>query len=288
MRDLVVRLLFAVVVLFSITGIVGLTSYGCFPSYQIFWWIGGASSVLGTCCIIAISFSLIRVGLLRRFLLWLIPCVVVSASLLLCIWLSSFWPRVGPSRRHDLLQLASLIPLLTASLGFTPLLLQIYGGVGLLRKDGSAGRSGNPLVEYLVFALQLALGFLVPVIANLVINHSFGETGFFVIFSIGCIFLGSFVLYPLVMVLMKLDARNFLVSTLVVLLVILGGGMALSFSGPVLTLGEMIAQTTAYFAGLIMIWLYLLALRIHGYRTCVPQRVIRRVPRPDAVHPLDA
>ena len=291
MRRFIAYLLLLLVAGLWVSGIAGITCWGCFPKYQNAWWMHGASSVFATCCIIAITYAKFRFTLRQRGLVWLIACSIVSALILFGIWLSSWLPRIGPPRRGDLFQLVSLIPLLTISLSFTPMLMRIYRGISFSRTDQTWSSPNQPYSEYFSFATQFGAAFALPVVANLAINHKSSDNGFFVLFSIASIFFGLLLLYPLIWGLMK---SNWIVFSLISVTLIFVSSLPIAYSvatnGLASTPKEIAITTSAILSGPAMLILFCFAIRLQRFRISMPPRSfsVKSTPNDLVVHPLDA
>lgn len=291
MRNFIAYILLALIVAVSITGIAGITCWGCMPKHQSVWWMLGASSLFGTCCIIATTYSTFRFTIKQRWLLNLVACALVSVLIITGIWFNSWLPRTGPPRRGDLFQLASLIPLLTISLSFTPMLLRIYRGIQFSRIEEPLRPSLRPTTEYLYWAMLFGAAFALPVAANLTIKHSAAETGFFVLFAIACIFVGSLILYPAILILMRCNWMCFSLTSISGLsLVWLAIACFLAMNGFGLTASDIALSTTAILSGPIMLLIFFVAIRTLGFRVSIPIRRFNATSTPNdlRVHPLDA
>ena len=291
MRKFITCVLLLLIAGVSVSGIAGITCWGCFPKYRNAWWMHGASSVFATCCIIAITFAKFRFTLRQRGLSWLVLCSIVSGLILFGIWFNSWLPRIGPPRRSDLFQLASLIPLLTISLSFTPMLMRIYRGIDFSRTGQSLSDPKQPVFEYLSFAMQFGAAFAIPIVANFAIDHPASENGFFVLFSVAFIFFGLLFLYPLIFILMK---PNWMVFFLISIILILVPSVPIAYfiatNGLALAPKEIAITTSAILSGPAMLILFCFAIRLQRFRISMPLRrfSVDSTPTDLVVHPLDS
>ncbi|QEG22251.1 hypothetical protein [Mariniblastus fucicola] len=273
-----------------ICGIVGVTCWGCFQKHQNAWWLLGFSSTLGTFSIIAINFATFQIDLRQRVLNWLVPCALAFVLILIGIWIGSRLPRTGPSRRADLFQLASLAPLLTICLSFTPYLMRIYRGIALLRTDESSKPSEKPASEFAQLATLFGIALALPIAANVAINHLAGPV-FLILSAIACSLFGMLILYPLILILMKFDWTAFICIAVALFLVTSSTIASILVANAVaLTPREIAITTTAILSGPTMLMLYCAALRLQGFRILIPPRRFRTNSTSSAsgIHPLDA
>jgi hypothetical protein len=267
-------------------GIVGLTSWGCFQKHQFAWWVLGVSSTAATCIILTIAFSFLALPLQIRLGLFLVTSLFVSTAIIGGVYFSASLPRIGPSRRADLLQLASLFPLLIVSLSFTPCLLRIYRGIRIT--NVSFPIDANRLVEFFSFVLLFVLAFVIPIFTVPFIGHSSSDSAFFILFSIACIATGS-VVWTAVAIFMRFGWMVQLLFTATFLLIgwIAAASSLATFAS--LSARGMVVTATAATSGPFLVAMFLFSLRLLGYRLLIPPRAIAPAQTPDTVvHPLDA
>lgn len=292
MKNFVAVTLLFLISAFCIVGLAGLTCWGCFPSHRNAWWLYGVSSFYATCCLISIGYSTFDFSPIRRVSFLILSSATISLLIMTGIWFRSWLPSTGPPRHTDLFQLASLVPLLVMSLSFTPFLLRAYRGIHITNSNNFHERfRQHALVDLGRFGLLIFAALAIPVIANRVIGHPSSVLGIFVIFSIACVAVGSIILWPSVLVLLKFNWTVFSLASFATLAI---GWSAVAFlqavSSPIVMTSDEIAVTaTAAMSGPILIVLFLLAYRLLGFRIVIPHRSFSTPKTTEStIHPLDA